>query len=77
MDAAELLRICNIASSIGKEKSLTGNFGIGAKLSPCLQPAWHALPFVASMAGFMKSCCANETEYTVVSAAIIQTPANI
>jgi hypothetical protein len=33
MDASELLRICNIASSIGKEKSLTGNFGMGAKVA--------------------------------------------
>jgi len=33
MDAAELLRICNIASSIGKEKGLTGNFGMGAKVA--------------------------------------------
>jgi hypothetical protein len=33
MDAAELLHICNIASSIGKEKSLTGNFGMGAKVA--------------------------------------------
>jgi hypothetical protein len=33
MDAAELMRICNIASSIGKEKSLTGNFGMGAKVA--------------------------------------------
>src|SRR6202165_5073023 len=32
MDAAELLHISNIASSIGKEKSLTGNFGMGAKV---------------------------------------------
>lgn len=33
MDASELLRICDIASSIGKEKSLTGNFGMGAKVA--------------------------------------------
>lgn len=33
MDGPELLRICNIASSIGKEKSLTGNFGMGAKVA--------------------------------------------
>jgi hypothetical protein len=33
MDAAELLRISNIAASIGKEKSLTGNFGMGAKVA--------------------------------------------
>jgi hypothetical protein len=33
MDAAELQRICNIASSIGKTKSLTGNFGMGAKVA--------------------------------------------
>lgn len=33
MDDQELLRICNIASSIGKEKSLTGNFGMGAKVA--------------------------------------------
>ena len=29
----ELLKICNIASSLGKEKSLTGNFGMGAKVA--------------------------------------------
>ena len=33
MDAAELLHISNIASSIGKEKSSTGNFGMGAKVA--------------------------------------------
>jgi hypothetical protein len=33
MNASELLHICNIASSIGKEKSLTGNFGMGAKVA--------------------------------------------
>jgi len=33
MDAIELLRICNIAASHGKEKSLTGNFGMGAKVA--------------------------------------------
>lgn len=33
MDAKELMRICNIAASHGKEKSLTGNFGMGAKVA--------------------------------------------
>ncbi len=33
MDDNELLKICNIASSLGKEKSLTGNFGMGAKVA--------------------------------------------
>lgn len=33
MDAPELLKICNIASSIGKEMSLTANFGMGAKVA--------------------------------------------
>lgn len=33
MGANELLRICDIASSLGKEKSLTGNFGMGAKVA--------------------------------------------
>lgn len=33
MDDHELLKICNIASSLGKEKSLTGNFGMGAKVA--------------------------------------------
>jgi anti-sigma regulatory factor (Ser/Thr protein kinase) len=33
MDAIELLQICDIASSIGKEKSITGNFGMGAKVA--------------------------------------------
>jgi len=33
MDAAELMHICNIASSLGKEKSLTENFGMGAKVA--------------------------------------------
>lgn len=33
MDAAELLHICDIASSLGKEMSLSGNFGMGAKVA--------------------------------------------
>src|SRR5262245_45158966 len=33
MNAADLLHISNIASTIGKEKSLTGNFGMGAKVA--------------------------------------------
>ncbi|HEY1710572.1 MAG TPA: ATP-binding protein [Rhizomicrobium sp.] len=33
MDAPELMRVSNIASSLGKEKSLTGNFGMGAKVA--------------------------------------------
>lgn len=33
MDSHELLKICNIASSLGKEMSLTGNFGMGAKVA--------------------------------------------
>lgn len=33
MDATELLHMCDIAASIGKEKSLTGNFGMGAKVA--------------------------------------------
>lgn len=33
MDGHELLKICNIASSLGKEMSLTGNFGMGAKVA--------------------------------------------
>lgn len=33
MNAAELHRMCDIAASIGKEKSLTGNFGMGAKVA--------------------------------------------
>lgn len=33
MNDAELLKICNIAASHGKEKSLTGNFGMGAKVA--------------------------------------------
>src|SRR5690349_19777449 len=33
MDDHELLKICNIASSLGKQKSLTGNFGMGAKVA--------------------------------------------
>ena len=33
MDAAELSGMSNLASSIGKEKSLTGNFGWGAKVA--------------------------------------------
>jgi hypothetical protein len=33
MDAPELLKVSNIASSLGKEKSLTGNFGMGAKVA--------------------------------------------
>jgi hypothetical protein len=33
LDAVELHRICNIASSLRKEKSLTANFGMGAKVA--------------------------------------------
>jgi hypothetical protein len=33
LDAVELQRICNIASSLGKEQSLHGNFGMGAKVA--------------------------------------------
>lgn len=33
MDASELMKVSNIASSLGKEKSLTGNFGMGAKVA--------------------------------------------
>jgi hypothetical protein len=33
MDAAELMKISNIASTLGKEMSLTGNFGMGAKVA--------------------------------------------
>lgn len=33
LDAIELQRICNIASSLRKEKSLHGNFGMGAKVA--------------------------------------------
>jgi len=33
MDASEMLQVSNIASSIGKEKSLKGNFGMGAKVA--------------------------------------------
>jgi hypothetical protein len=33
LDASELMQICNIASSLGKEKSLTENFGMGAKVA--------------------------------------------
>ena len=33
MDGHELLKICNIASSLGKEKSLMGNFGMGTKVA--------------------------------------------
>lgn len=33
MNALELHQMCDIAASIGKEKSLTGNFGMGAKVA--------------------------------------------
>lgn len=33
MNGGELRSICNIAASLGKEKSLTGNFGMGAKVA--------------------------------------------
>jgi hypothetical protein len=33
LDAVELQRICNIASSLGKQQSLHGNFGMGAKVA--------------------------------------------
>jgi hypothetical protein len=33
MDGHELRKICDIASSLGKERSLSGNFGMGAKVA--------------------------------------------
>jgi hypothetical protein len=33
MDAEELLRMCDLASSIGKQKGLNANFGMGAKVA--------------------------------------------
>src|SRR5580704_7506550 len=33
MDASQLVAICDIASSLGKEMSLSGNFGMGAKVA--------------------------------------------
>jgi hypothetical protein len=33
MDGVELQRVCNIASSLRKQKSLTSNFGMGAKVA--------------------------------------------
>src|SRR5262245_28399654 len=33
MSGQELHEICDLASSIGKEKSLDGNFGMGAKVA--------------------------------------------
>ncbi len=33
MDAADLLHVSDIAASLGKEKSLAGNFGMGAKVA--------------------------------------------
>jgi hypothetical protein len=33
LDSQELLHICDLASTIGKEMSLTGNFGMGAKVA--------------------------------------------
>ncbi len=56
MDAAELLHICNIASSIGKEKSLTGNFGMGAKVA--------SLP--SNQRGMRYRSCKNERVHEVI-----------
>lgn len=56
MDAAELLRICNIAASHGKEKSLTGNFGMGAKVA--------SLP--SNQRGMRYRSCKNHTVHEVI-----------
>lgn len=56
MDAAELMHICNIASSLGKEKSLTGNFGMGAKVA--------SLP--SNQRGMRYRSCKNGTVHEVL-----------
>jgi hypothetical protein len=56
MDAGELLRICNIASSLGKQKSLTGNFGMGAKVA--------SLP--SNQLGMRYRSCKNERVHEVI-----------
>ena len=57
MDAAELMHICNIASSLGKEeKSVTGNFGMGAKVA--------SLP--SNQRGMRYRSCKNGTVHEVL-----------
>lgn len=56
MDAIQLLQVSNIASSIGKEKSLTGNFGMGAKVA--------SLP--SNQLGMRYRSCKNGTVHQVI-----------
>lgn len=44
MAASELHRMCDLASSIGKENALDGNFGMGAKVA-CLPSNRHGLRY--------------------------------
>ena len=65
MDAAELLHISNIASSIGKEKSLTGNFGMGAKvLSPRACSSFKISPPCPPIKGAFATAHANSAVFT-------------
>ena len=52
MDGSELRSICNIASSLGKEKSLTGNFGMGAKVAS-LPSNQHGMRYRSCKAGLV------------------------
>lgn len=56
MDAPDLLKVSNIASSLGKEKSLTGNFGMGAKVA--------SLP--SNQRGMRYRSCKNERVHEVI-----------
>jgi hypothetical protein len=76
MDAAELTRICNIASSIGKQKSLTGNFGWARKLRHCRQISVVCAIVLAKMDACTKLFCASAMEYMAGCAAIIQKQAS-
>jgi len=68
MDANQLVSICDIASSLGKEMSLSGNFGMGAKVA--------SLP--SNQFGMRyRSCRASVTEYMAVFFGETRTPATI
>lgn len=76
MDAIELHRICNIASSIGKQKSLTGNFGMGAKVAS-LPSNQRGMRYRSCKNGqSMKSSSASATAFMVACEGSTPRPAN-
>lgn len=64
MDADELYRMCDLASSIRKEKGLEGNFGMGAKVAS-LPSNKHGMIYRSCKAGFVNEVilCQREGRY--------------